>query len=68
MFVKRRTAVYKNTHQKNTSALKKYIKHDLAQAKTVITISRTNTDNIQSFAKETIKISVKYNNNNNIII
>jgi hypothetical protein len=43
---RRRTAVCEDTHQKNASASRKHTKHDLAQAKAVITILRTNTDNI----------------------
>jgi transcriptional regulator len=46
MSVKKRTAVCENTHQKNISALKKHIRHNLAQAKATITILRTNTNNI----------------------
>jgi hypothetical protein len=43
---RRRTAVYEDTHQKNASVLKKYTKHNLILTKTVIIISRTNTNNI----------------------
>jgi hypothetical protein len=58
MCVKRRTAAYKDTHQKNTSVLKKHIKHNLTQTKAVITTLKTNTDNILSSAKKTIRTSI----------
>jgi hypothetical protein len=46
MFVKKRTVVYKNIYQNNTSALKKYIKHGLIQTKIVIVTLKSNIDNI----------------------
>jgi hypothetical protein len=46
MSVRKRTVVYENTHQKNASALRKYIKHGLTQTKTAITTLKTGTDNI----------------------
>jgi hypothetical protein len=46
MSVKRKTAAYKDTHQKNASALRKHIRHGLTQTKTTITTLRTSTDNI----------------------
>jgi hypothetical protein len=46
MFVRRRTAVCENIYQKNTSALKKHIKHGLTQTKAAIVTLRASTDNI----------------------
>jgi hypothetical protein len=46
IYARKRTIVYKNTHQKNTSVLRKYIRHNLTQTKIIITTLRTNTDNI----------------------
>jgi hypothetical protein len=45
MCVRRKTAAYKNTHQKNISALRKYTRQDLIQKKAAITTLRTGTDN-----------------------
>jgi hypothetical protein len=45
MCVKRRTAARGDTHQKNASVLRKYIKQDLTQIKAVIATLRTGTDN-----------------------
>jgi hypothetical protein len=46
MCARKRTAACENTHQKNINALRKHIKHDLTQTKTVITTLKTNTNNI----------------------
>jgi hypothetical protein len=46
MFIKKRTAAYKNTYQKNASALKKHIKHSLTQTKAIITTLKTSINNI----------------------
>jgi hypothetical protein len=46
MFIKKKTTAYKNTYQKNTSALRKYIRHGLTQTKAAITTLKTNTNNI----------------------
>jgi hypothetical protein len=46
MSVKRRTAVYRDIHQKNVSALRKYTKHSLTQTKVIIAILKTNINNI----------------------
>jgi hypothetical protein len=46
MSVRKRTAAYEDTHQKNISTLRKYIRHGLTQTKTVITTLRTNINNI----------------------
>jgi ribosomal protein S12 len=44
--VRKRTAAYKNTHQKYISALRKYIRHNLTQTKAVIATLRTSINNI----------------------
>jgi hypothetical protein len=46
MCVRRRTAACGNTHQKNTSALRKHIRHNLIQIKAAIATLKTSTDNI----------------------
>jgi hypothetical protein len=45
MCVRKRTAVYGDTHQKNASVLRKHIRHDLIQTKAAIATLRTDTDN-----------------------
>jgi hypothetical protein len=46
MSVRRRTAAYGDTHQKNVSALRKHTRHGLTQIKAVITTLKTGTNNI----------------------
>jgi hypothetical protein len=46
IYAKKRTAVYKNTHQRNASALRNYIRHNSTQIKAIIAISRTDINNI----------------------
>jgi DNA-binding NtrC family response regulator len=58
MYVRKRTVAYKDTHQKNVSALRKHIKHNLTQTKAIIMTSRTSTNNTQSFVKKTIRTSI----------
>jgi hypothetical protein len=45
MCARKRTAVYKDTHQKNASTLRKHIRHDSTQTKAAMATSRTGTDN-----------------------
>ena len=58
IYVRRRTAVYRDIYQRNGNAPRRYTKRNLIQTKAIIVILRTDISNILPFIKEIIRTNI----------
>ena len=57
IYARKRTAVYRDIHQRNGSALRRHTKRNSIQIKAIIVILRTNISNTLPSVKEIIRIN-----------